>query len=479
MAFDTLYFPVFIICFLALFLSRRGPEERQWILTVTNIFFIATFFRSPAQSIPFVIFLFAGFVAVALSQRIPQRVILPLFIGFMIALFIYFKKYSLFSFLPYLHFPYVIVGLSYIFFRIVHLIVDIHQGAIKEKVSLLSYFNYVCFFPCFVSGPIQLYQEYRTSESRALRCSFLTRKAIDDALQRIIIGFFEVVVISAAFKALFDLKYQYLFEYCQNPAITLYRYLFCAAFFPAYVYWNFKGYTDIVIGIAGLIDFKLPENFNRPFSSANFLDFWSRWHITLSYWFKFYIFNPFLKFLVGRLKTPSHANYAGVVAFFLTFFLMGMWHGTTAAFYIYGLLLASGVAVNKLYQVSLAAIIGKKPYQRLCSQWLYACISRGLALSFFAVAVTCLWSDKNQLLILYHGFGASRLIAGFFMLAIIMAVFLMIAEKTVGLCNNLWMGFHPSIRNGIRYSGLAAMIFLISVVKIVSQTVPEIYYKLF
>jgi alginate O-acetyltransferase complex protein AlgI len=479
MAFDSFFFLIFIACFLACFLTCRRPERRRWMLTAANAFFIASFFTSPAHGIPLVIFLVAGFAAVALSQRTPQRASIPLGIGLMIALFIYFKKYSLFSFLPFLRFPYAVVGLSYVFFRIVHLIVDVHQGAVREKVSLLSYFNYVCFFPCFVSGPIQLYQEYRDSESKALRASALSREEIDRALRRIVIGYFEVVVLSAAVKGLFDPLHKSFFCNFRDPAITLCFSLFCAACFPAYIYWNFKGYMDVVIGVANLMDFKLPENFNRPFSATNFLEFWSRWHMTLSQWFKLYLFNPFLKILIARSKTPAQTAGAGIIAFFLTFFLMGMWHGTSVEFSIYGLLLGIGVTANKLYQTGLIAIIGKKRYRKLCSQRLYVSLCRGCTIGYFSVAVTCLWSNTAQLSALCRGLGAFWLTAGFFILATAMAFILAVADKTTGRCNIYWTAFHPKVRTRLSFIGLGAVIFIISVVEMLNRTAPDIYYKLF
>jgi D-alanyl-lipoteichoic acid acyltransferase DltB (MBOAT superfamily) len=154
---------------------------------------------------------------------------------------------------------------------------------------------------------------------------------------------------------------------------------------------------DIVIGTGKLFGFDLPENFNKPLSSKNFLDFWSRWHITLSEWFKFYLFNPALKFLVTSDARPSRSPYYGVMAYFVTFLVMGIWHGTTSIFIIYGLFLGFGVGVNKLYEVSLRKHLGKKTCKKLQGNFLYSSLARNATLAYFTVSLTCLWVDSHQL----------------------------------------------------------------------------------
>ncbi len=90
-----------------------------------------------------------------------------------------------------------------------------------------------------------------------------------------------------------------------------------------FVYFNFSGYMDIVIGIGRLLGFKLPENFDRPFAAENYLDFWQRWHMTLSEWFKTYVFNPLVKKLYDSTgQQPKRMPLLGVIGYFVTFFLL-------------------------------------------------------------------------------------------------------------------------------------------------------------
>ncbi len=165
-----------------------------------------------------------------------------------------------------------------------------------------------------------------------------------------------------------------------------------------HIYLNFVGYMHICIGIGRLAGYTLPENFDKPYLSKNFLDLWARWHITLSEWFKFYLFNPLLKSLNKRWGgTKGRSDqYFGAIAFFMTFLTMGIWHGSTAIFVVYGLLLGGGVTANKIWQIRMSRHLGKVRYREICQRAWYGQLSRALTLSYFAVALTCVWIDPVQ-----------------------------------------------------------------------------------
>src|SRR3546814_9533403 len=121
----------------------------------------------------------------------------------------------------------------------------------------------------------------------------------------------------------------------------------------------------VAIGLGRLLGIAIPENFNRPELARNFLEFWSRWHITLSDWFKFYVFNPVTKELLRIADRPTLTPWLGAVGFFLTFFVMGVWHGTSATFVVYGLLLGLGVSLNR----SEARRVGNACVSTCRSRW--------------------------------------------------------------------------------------------------------------
>src|ERR1700743_635640 len=113
--------------------------------------------------------------------------------------------------------------------------------------------------------------------------------------------------------------------------------------------------------------------------------------MTLSEWFKTYLFNPLMKFLATRVTAPALLPYLGVVAFFVTFFVMGVWHGSTGVFVIYGLVMGAGASLNKLWQVFMTKRLGKKRYKAVGASFAYASLARGLLVAFFALALTAPW----------------------------------------------------------------------------------------
>jgi alginate O-acetyltransferase complex protein AlgI len=236
---------------------------------------------------------------------------------------------------------------------------------------------------------------------------------------------------------------------------------------------------DIVIAIGALFNQQLPENFNKPFAARNFLDFWSRWHMTLSEWFKIYLFTPLMRVLAERFQQPVLLPYLGVFAFFVTFLVMGIWHGTTLVFVIYGLLMGAGASINKLWQVKMQQSLGKKGYRALGKQPLYIYACRGLTFAYFTVAVTCLWVDMAQLEVLLARLGVIGLVAATFGLAVAAAIGAvawdlgaLLASKVVAqalrfeniVTRNLW---------------LASLIVLIAVVSSFYHKAPDFVYRAF
>jgi len=175
-----------------------------------------------------------------------------------------------------------------------------------------------------------------------------------------------------------------------------------------FLYANFSGYIDIVIALARLMRLRLPENFDRPFSAASFLDFWNRWHITLSTWLKTYVYNALLLTLMRRTSSPTVQQYLGILCFFVTFFLIGVWHGRTSEFVIFGVLQGGGVALNKLWQVSLSDWLGRRGYKSLAGNGLYTAVARGLTFSWFAFTLFWFWASWSQLDAVFAALGAAQ-----------------------------------------------------------------------
>jgi D-alanyl-lipoteichoic acid acyltransferase DltB (MBOAT superfamily) len=276
------------------------------------------------------------------------------------------------------------IGLSYMMFRILHLIVDAHGDELPADVGLLPYLTYLFCYLTFLAGPIQRFPDFADGCRGAPVGPHLA--AIRRFGPTIVGGFFKFAVIAGLF---FE-----LFNWTQAPgngwppAIDLALGLLAYAI---YLYASFSGYTDIVCGFGGLVGLVPPENFDRPYLSADFLDLWSRWHISLSEWFKLYVFNPLTKALIAVDNRPTVVPYLGALGFFVTFLLMGLWHGLSPRYALYGLMLGLGVSLNKLYQVAMSQWLGRRGYQALSRQSLYAAVARTLAVGYFVLALAFLW----------------------------------------------------------------------------------------
>jgi len=232
--------------------------------------------------------------------------------------------------------------------------------------------------------------------------------------------------------------------------------------------------------VAPLLGQDLPENFNRPFQARNLLDFWARWHITLSDWFKTYVFNPLLMLLTARFSSPRAGPYLGVFAFFVTFLIMGVWHGTTSVFIVYGLILGAGASLNKLWQTVMSRQLGKQRYRALAQRTSAIYLSRGLTLAYFALALTCLWVDLEQLLLLTQRLGVLGIGTCYLGLALASGVAFLAWEQLTSRLAPL-RPRADGVFNGVlaRNLGLAVQMLLVMTVSSFFHKAPEFVYRAF
>jgi alginate O-acetyltransferase complex protein AlgI len=367
---------------------------RQATLFIANFLFLAAFSVDPRAWLPFFLFLGFGYAGLRLAQRGARAAFWPV-LGTLILGFIWLKKYAFLPSIIFLHPFYMVIGLSYIFFRVLHLIIDAYSQALPDSIGLVSYLNYTLNFTTLVSGPIQLYQDFAATHLRAPR-PLLDIFAVGEAIQRVIVGFFKVTVLSLLLSLLQERAINVLSP-VQGFAQNLLTGTLIVVSYPVYLYCNFSGYMDVMIGLAGFMRFNLPENFNRPFSAQNFIDFWNRWHITLSSWLKIYVYNPLLIVLMRRIPSANAAPFLGVIAYFITFFLIGIWHGQTSEFVVYGIVLGLGVSINKLWQIILAKLLGRDKNRALQANSVYNAFSRGFTFTWFAFSLVFFWSNWSQM----------------------------------------------------------------------------------
>ena len=230
------------------------------------------------------------------------------------------------------------VGISFYTFQTISYSVDIYRNRIQPVKNIFDFAFYVSFFPQLVAGPIvranefvaQIYQPYQ-----------LTTKDFGRAFFLIVAGLFKKIVISDYLSAnLVDRVFADPTAYSGfENLLGIYGYAF-------QIFCDFSGYTDIAIGIALLLGFQLPLNFNKPYLSVNITEFWRRWHISLSSWLKDYLYIP-----LGGNRKGTVRMYINLM---ITMLLGGLWHGASWNFVIWGALHGLALVVHKLYITSVA-----------------------------------------------------------------------------------------------------------------------------
>ncbi|MBI5824674.1 MAG: MBOAT family protein [Chloroflexi bacterium] len=228
------------------------------------------------------------------------------------------------------------LGFSYVAFRLIHTIRDRQMGR-TPSVDLGEYLTYVIFFPAFTAGPIDRLERF----IKDLRAPFagLTLDTFYPAGQRLLLGLFKKFVIADALAliALNDTNATQI-----TSAFWMWIIVYAYAF---QIYFDFSGYTDIALGIAGLLGIKLPENFASPYLKPNLTQFWNNWHMTLTQWFRAYFFNPITRWLRSWQK-PLSIPMMILLTQVATMLLIGFWHGVTWNFTLWGLWHGLGLFIH-------------------------------------------------------------------------------------------------------------------------------------
>jgi len=276
-------------------------------------------------------------------------------------------------------------------FRQLDILIQINSGLLS-KIDFIDYLNYLFSFWTILAGPIQRYHEFM--ESFYTKKVPLNDKEIAQWLHRAANGMIKVLIIGAYFKNLVDTALKnyalrHYVSYTGNPfdLLVIYNYhdfiCFITLFycFPLYLYFNFSGYCDVVIAMGRWAGFAIPENFNKPYLSRNMIEYWNRWHITLSTWLRDMVFQPLFEFLISGVLS-KHILKAQYISIFITFFLVGIWHGITFNYLIFGFLHGIGMVGSMFYRDSLKKRFGKEWYKKYMNNQKIAFIERFICLHY-------------------------------------------------------------------------------------------------
>lgn len=233
------------------------------------------------------------------------------------------------------------VGISFYIFQVISYTIDVYRGHVKPVRNILDFGFYVSFFPQLVAGPIVRASEFIPQLYRPFR---LSRRLAGLAIFWILNGLIKKIVMSDY------LAVNLIDRVFENPLLfSGFENLFALFAYSLQVYADFSGYTDIAIGVAMLMGFYLPQNFDSPYKSRNPQEFWRRWHMSLSRWLKSYLYIPLggNRTLFGK-KIKSKIT-AGNFNSFITMLVGGLWHGASWNFVIWGALNGAGMIIYKIW----------------------------------------------------------------------------------------------------------------------------------
>ena len=228
--------------------------------------------------------------------------------------------------------------------------VDTYEGLVKER-NFLDYTIFVTFFPQLIAGPIVHHKDMMPQFAR-IRNQVINHKNIALGLFIFSIGIFKKVIIADTFSqwASFGFDSSSTLNFIEAWATSL-SYTF-------QLYFDFSAYSDMAIGAALLFNIRLPQNFNSPYKATSIIDFWQRWHITLSRFITTYIYTPIVKSF-SKLTFRK-----AMIATLITFLIAGLWHGASWMFIIFGLLHGTGLIINqywkKYWKIKLTININKQ-----------------------------------------------------------------------------------------------------------------------
>ena len=226
------------------------------------------------------------------------------------------------------------IGLSFHTFQSLSYVIEVYRGNQKAEKHFGIYSLYVMFYPQLVAGPIErpqnmIHQFYEKHD--------FDYKRVSDGLKLMAWGLFKKVVIADRLSTFVNQVYNNPYDYHGLALIT------ATIFFTFQIYCDFSGYSDMAIGAAQVMGFKLMDNFNRPYFSKNISEFWKRWHISLSTWFRDYFYIS-----LGGNRVVKYRWYLNL---FLTFMISGFWHGANWTFVVWGALhgtyLIFAIVLNK------------------------------------------------------------------------------------------------------------------------------------
>ena len=310
---------LFVVLLIGFVLNYFGKRKDYYILSLSILFAGAIYGKSKAMVVYLLAFIIYQYVLVFIAQRMDSKRLKPLVMLSILPLVV--NKVFAITQLHLLAF----IGISYMSFKTIQIMLEISDGLIKEKISVKDYLQFLLFFPTVSSGPIDRSRRFLKEINEVMpRKDYL--ELAGDGIYRIVLGLLYKVVLSTY-------VYQMLFALSNTGTVVYsikYMYLY-----TLYLFFDFAGYSLMAVGSSNILGIQTPMNFNKPFLSIDIKDFWTRWHITLSTWLRDFVFSRVLMQVI-RKKWFKNRLHNAAYAYMVNMLVMGFWHGISVSYIAYG-----------------------------------------------------------------------------------------------------------------------------------------------
>lgn len=316
---NEFFLPLFVVLLIGFVLNYFGKRKDYYILSLSILFAGAIYGKSKSMVVYLLAFIIYQYVLVFIAQRMGSKRLKPLVVLSILPLVV--NKIFAITQLHLLAF----IGISYMSFKTIQIMLEISDGLIKEKISVKDYLQFLLFFPTVSSGPIDRSRRFLNEINEVMpRKDYL--ELAGDGIYRIVLGLLYKVVLSTY-------VYQILFA-LSNTGTVIYsiKYMYL---YTLYLFFDFAGYSLMAVGSSNILGIQTPMNFNKPFLSIDIKDFWTRWHITLSTWLRDFVFSRVLMQVI-RKKWFKNRLHNAAYAYMVNMLVMGFWHGISVSYIAYG-----------------------------------------------------------------------------------------------------------------------------------------------
>ena len=317
---NEFFFFLILALVIGFIINYLGKKIEYYILALSLIFAIVIYGKNSLMLGYLIGFIIYQYILVMIAQRTQDTKRLKILVFLSIVPLIINKVFAL----THWHLL-AFIGISYMSFKIIQIMIEISDGLIKERISIIDYMQFLLFFPTVSSGPIDRSRRFMVDiKERMPRDEYLELAGV--GVYRVVLGLLYKVVLSTY-------SYHYLVTLPNFGSLEYsikYMYLY-----TLYLFFDFAGYSLMAVGSSNILGIKTPMNFNKPFLSIDIKDFWNRWHITLSTWLRDFVFSRVFMEATKKKRFKKRLNTA-MYAYMVNMLLMGFWHGLTISYIVYG-----------------------------------------------------------------------------------------------------------------------------------------------